>query len=99
MSTGVRRIELPQEEASHATFFTARAGLPATTDRVGTLKSTTEPAPITEPSPMLMPPKMIERAPVQTSLPITMPDDLTFSSYLGDANGENAITTSCATKT
>ena len=50
--------------------MTTRAGLPTTTVLAGTSEITTEPAPITELSPILIPPIITEFAYKTTLLPI-----------------------------
>src|SRR5215831_1522992 len=47
------------------------AGFPATTAIGGTSDVTTAPAPMTAPSPTRTPGKMMARAPIQTSFPMT----------------------------
>lgn len=70
---GRRRLnrQLAKYQDSHPSIWRiTRAGLPATNDFSGTLEVTTLPAAITELSPMITPLRMIERAPIQTRLPI-----------------------------
>ena len=68
-------LVLPYQKLRKAIYYSSillmiRAGLPATIVSAGTFLVTTEPAPIMALSPILIPGRMVELAPIQTLLPI-----------------------------